>query len=51
MFGLNITITTNLTVANFLDITLDLRTGKHHPYRKPNEETVYIHKNSNHPQP
>ena len=35
---------------NFLDVTFDLTTGKYHPYRKPNDHPVYIHKLSNHPQ-
>ena len=28
---------------------LNLNDGCHHPYKKPNEETNYIHVNSNHP--
>ena len=32
--GLKITIDTNLTSTNFLDVTLDLFTGKYFPYRK-----------------
>ena len=47
--GLRITIDTNLKVANSLDLTLNLRTGKYQPYRKPNDEPVYVHKSSNHP--
>ena len=47
--GLRIMIDTNLKVANFLDVTFDLTTGKYHPYRKPNDHPVYIHKLSNHP--
>ena len=47
--SLNITIDTNLKVTDFLDVTLDLETGKHYPYRKPNDNTVYINTNSNHP--
>ena len=47
--GLRITIDTNLKVANYLDLTLNLRTGKYQPYRKPNDEPVYVHKSSNHP--
>lgn len=48
-FGLSITVTTNLTKVDYLDVTLDLETGKYYPYRKPNEDTTYIHRNSNHP--
>ena len=48
-FGLKITLDTNLTIVNFLDITLDLHNDKFFPYRKPNDFPVYIHKESNHP--
>ncbi|PIK51687.1 hypothetical protein BSL78_11407 [Apostichopus japonicus] len=47
--GLNITIDCNLKITNFLDVTFNLNTGKHYPYRKPNDHPVYIHRNSNHP--
>ena len=48
-FDLKITAETNLHVVNFLDVTFDLISGKHKPYRKPNDDTLYIHKHSNHP--
>ena len=48
-FGLAITLETDLTVVNFLDVTLDLHGEKHHPYRKPNDNPLYIHSESNHP--
>lgn len=47
--GLRITIEINLPTVNFLDTTLDLRTGKYHPYRKPNDRPLYVHRLSNHP--
>ena len=47
--GLNITIDANKKVVDFLDITLDLRTGSYKPYKKPNDCINYIHKESNHP--
>ena len=47
--GLRITIQANLKVVNFLDITLNLNNGKYYSYRKPNDQPVYIHKQSNHP--
>ena len=47
--GLKITIQCNLKVTDFLDVTLDLSTGKHYPYRKPNDLPVYVHRKSNHP--
>ena len=48
-FGLKITAEANSNIVNFLDITFDLATGKHKPYRKPNDDLLYIDKNSNHP--
>ena len=46
--GLNITVECNLEIADFLDATFDLRTGKYYPYRKANNELLYIHRQSNH---
>ena len=45
---LDIIIQCNLKITNYLDITLNLNHGSYHPYRKPNEETNYIHINSDH---
>ena len=42
-------INTNLKICNFLDVTLNLTDGTYYPYRKPNNETLYIDSNSNHP--
>ena len=47
--GLKITIEVNMTVVNFLDITLDMKAGTFRPYMKPNNTPLYIHKQSNHP--
>ena len=47
--GLNISISTHLKICNFLDVTLNLTDGTYYPYRKPNNETLYIDSNSNHP--
>ena len=47
--SLQITIEANKKVVNFLDITLDLRTAIYKPYKKPNSNLTYIHKQSNHP--
>lgn len=47
--GLKITIEANLRRVNFLDITLNLETGKYQPYRKPNDQPRYVHRQSNHP--
>ena len=46
---LQITISCNLKITNYLDVTLNLNDGSYKPYRKPDEETLYIHAKSNHP--
>ena len=47
--GLGITSQTNITSANFLDITLNLTTEAYKPYRKPSDQPIYIDKYSNYP--
>ena len=47
--GIGITITANLKVVNFLDLTLDLETGTYKTYNKPNNTPQYVHKQSSHP--
>ena len=47
--NLSITALTNVTVTEYLDTKLDLNSRTYRPYRKPNNEIVYIHKDSNHP--
>ena len=47
--GLNITIQTNLKIANFLDVTFDLANESYYPCRKPNDQPLYINTKSNHP--
>ena len=49
-FDLKLDITANLHKINFLDVTLDLVTGKYSPYNKPNHTPAYIHVESNHPE-
>ena len=44
-----ITIEANKKVVNFLDVTLDLNTGKFKPYTKPMSTPLYVHSQSNHP--
>ena len=46
---LKITIKDNLKIVDFLDITMDLKTGEHKSYMKPNNTPLYVHKQSNHP--
>ena len=47
--GLRIVIHMNLKIVNFLDITLDLTSSTYSPYRKPNDNPLYISTKSNHP--
>ena len=47
--GPNITVKTNLKTVDFLNVRLDLINNRYQPYRKPNSETVYTNKHSNHP--
>ncbi|GFR78813.1 inositol hexakisphosphate and diphosphoinositol-pentakisphosphate kinase 2 [Elysia marginata] len=47
--GLNITIQANQKIVDFLDVTFNLHTGLHKPYKKPNHRITYIHIESNHP--
>ena len=49
--NLKITIEANIIQTDFLDVTLNLKTEKHWPFRKPNDEQLYININSNHPPP
>ena len=46
--GLNITLECNLVITDFLDVTFDLKSGTYYPYRKQNNEILYIHKQPNH---
>ena len=39
----------NLKVVNYLDVTFNIKDGFYRPYRKPNDETHYIHIQSDHP--
>ena len=46
---LRMKVEANKTVVDFLDITLNLRTGAYKPYKKPNDTINYINCESNHP--
>ena len=48
-FRLSITVTINVTSANYLDVNFYLTEDIYKPYRKPNDEPVYINRHSNHP--
>ena len=47
--GLKITAEGNQKIVHFLDVTFDLTTFKYYPYRKPNDDPLYINSRSNHP--
>ena len=47
--NLDITIEANKKTVDYLDITLDLRTGAFKPYSYPNNVPLYVHRQSNHP--
>ena len=49
--GLDIIINCNMELVNYLDVTLNLNDESYRPYKKPNEESNYIHVNSYHPHP
>jgi hypothetical protein len=38
-----------LKIVDYLDVTFNLNDGTYKPYRKPNDETMYVNANSNHP--
>ena len=46
--GLSITTEINLVETDFLDVTFNLDTGKHFPFRNPNNNPIYTHAKSNH---
>ena len=48
-FDFSITCKRNLEPVNFLDVTINLTTGKYQPYIKPDNNTLHISNRSNHP--
>ena len=48
-WGSPIATKTNLKVVQFLDIKLDLLNNTYRPYKKPNNNPMYINLNSDHP--
>ena len=46
---LSITIENNLFETDFFVVTFNLVTGKFSPFRKPNNQLLYINAKSNHP--
>ena len=47
--GISIKAECNLIVTDFLDVNFDLKSATYYPYRKPNNEILYINKHSNQP--
>ena len=39
---LKITVEANTTIVNFLDVTLDLKSGKYYPYTKEGNIPLYV---------
>ena len=48
--GFQIEIATSLSEVNFLNVTFNLKTESYRPYKKPNDNLMYINTSSNHPQ-
>ena len=48
--GLSITIDANKKVVDFLDITMNLENDTYKPFIKPNDNPLYVHRESSHPQ-
>ena len=46
--GVKVTVETLLKQTDFLDVTLDLPTGRYWPFRKPSDTPLYTHAKSNH---
>ena len=47
--GFKIEIETNVKIVNYLDVTFNLANNTYKPYRKPNDNLLYIRSSSNHP--
>ena len=47
--GFQLEIKSNLKIVEFLDVTLSLITGLYTPYKKPNNNLLYINVSSDHP--
>ena len=45
---LSITIENNLFETDFFTVTFNLVTGKFYPFKKPNNQSLYINAKSNH---
>ena len=46
---LDIVIECSMEIVNYLDVSINLNNSNYKPYHKPDNEVLYIHKDSNHP--
>ena len=49
-YNLDITVTTNKKVVQFLDVEFDIEKKTYKPFIKPNDVPLYVHRNSDHPE-
>ena len=47
--GFKIKIKTHLQIVDFLDVTFNLLDETYKPYKKPNDQLLYVNTSSNHP--
>ena len=47
--GLDLVISCNMKIVDYLELTLSLLDGSYRPFRKPDDETNYVHTDSDHP--
>ena len=47
--GLDLVISCNMKIVNYLDVTFNLNDGSYKPYHKENNDILYINAKSNHP--
>ena len=48
-YNLSITVSSGMTSVDYLDLEFDLKRKIFSPYKKPNSDLLYVHKDSNHP--
>ena len=47
--GFKIEVKTNFHIVDFLDVTFNLLDETYKPYKKPNDQPLYVNTSSNHP--
>ena len=47
--GFKIELQTNLKVVDFVDVTFNLSSATYKPYRKPDDNLLYVNTSSSHP--